>query len=53
MNAHQIARQVATHKSDHETRTLGEVVETEDETPLTHQLFYPFVGNLVCLGDPL
>ena len=53
MIALQIARQVATPKNAHETRTLGEVVETADETPLTHQLFYPFVGNVVCLGDPL
>ena len=53
MIAHQIARQVATPKSAHETRTLGEVVETADETPLTLQLFNPFVGNVVCLGDSL
>ena len=53
MITHQTAHQVATPKSAHETRTLADIAETWDETPLTHQLFYPIVGNVVCLGDPL
>ena len=53
MIAHQIARQVATPKCAHETRTLGDVAETADETPLTRQLFNLLVGDIVCVGDPL
>ncbi len=53
MIAHQIARQVATLKSAHETRTVGDVAETVDETPLTSQLINPLVGEVVCLGVPL
>ena len=53
MIAHQIARQVATPKCAHETRTPGDVAETVDETPLTRQPFNPLVGEVVCIGDPL
>ena len=53
MIAHQIARQVATPKSAHETRTLGDVAETVDKTPLTRQLLNPLVEEVVCLGDSL
>ena len=53
MISHQIARQVATPRGGHVTRIHAEVVVEVDETPLTRQLFNPFVGDVVCAGDPL
>ncbi len=53
MISHQIAHQVVTSETAHETRIFPEVAEIADETPLTHQLFLPAAGEAVCLGDPL
>ena len=53
MMSHQIAHQLATFKRAHETQIHAEMAEIMDETPLTHQLFLPFVGEAVCLGHPL
>lgn len=53
MISHQIAHQVVTSRKAHETRIPAEVAEVADETPLTHQLLLPIVGEIVCLGDPL
>ena len=47
MITHQVAHQVATPRSAHETRTLADVAETWDETPLTRQLFTHIVTEVV------
>lgn len=53
MISHQVAHQVVTSDTAHETRILAEVAEIAEETPLTHQLFLPVVGEVISLGDPL
>ena len=53
MITHQIARQIATPRSAHETRTLADVAETWDETPLTHQLLTHIVTEVVGGGGQL
>ena len=53
MMSHQIAHQVVTLRRAHETQIHAEMAEVTDETPLTHQLFHLFIGEVVCLGHPL
>ena len=53
MMSHPIAHQLVTFKRAHETQIHAGMAEITDETPLTHQLFLLFVGEVVCIGHPL
>ncbi len=53
MMSRQIAYQVVTLRRAHETQIHAEMAEITDETPQTHQLFLPFVGEVVYIGHPL
>ena len=53
MISHQVAHQPVTFKRAHETQIHAEMAEITDKTPLTHQLFLLFVGEVVCIGHPL